>query len=309
LFFDPTDADEVSLIIDKLNTRSACGVDGFRMKYLKRIKDRLIPFLVRSINECIATGVFPDSLKIARVVPVHKGGDSTDPKNYRPISVLPLFSKIFEMVVRDRLEMFLNRNGVIHRNQFGFTRKSNTTAACLNLMKRIYDSMNKKKKTACIFVDLTKAFDCVDFDILRTKLHKIGIRGSALKLLSNYLTNRKQCVIIDGTVSGVTDVSCGVPQGSVLGPILFLIYINDLFSLRLFSEQQCFADDSVLTFSANDYSDLCFQMKSDLCEFNGWLVRNRLTMNVSKTSFMIFSLRNTNTIPIDLIVWMSTIFI
>jgi hypothetical protein len=192
--------------------------------------------------------VFPDALKIARVVPIHKEGPTDDPSNYRPISVLSLFSKIFELLIRKRLEILLFSNGIINKNQFGFLKKSSTSSAASNLVNEITTKINNKLKTACLFVDLRKAFDCLKYSSLELILHNLGIRSDAKKLLMSYLTNRQQFVVCNGVQSSMSLVVGGVPQGSVLGPLLFLLYINGIFDLKLNGFVQLYADDMALVY-------------------------------------------------------------
>lgn len=294
---EPTNHREISNIIDNLKTNTAKGLDNISAKLIKKMKSHLTDFLVEKVNECLNIGIFPDSLKIARVKPIFKSDDPKIISNYRPISVLPAFSKIFETVIKDRLENYLTENNIIHTNQYGFKKNSSTSAACINLLKHIYENLNSKvrRKTGALFIDIAKAFDSISHEILIEKLKKIGIKGAFLKLLANYINNRSQVVVINGKVSKCRLITAGIAQGSLLGPVLFLIYINDIFDLQLHAKIQLFADDAILIFGALTYEILKQYMANDLDQLNLWLNKNKLSLNLKKTEYLIFYLRNTDT--------------
>ena len=233
-------------------------------------------------------GIFPDNLKIAKIIPVFKAGDSYSVTNYRPISILTIFSKIFEKVISSRLENYLEKNNILHENQFGFRRKMSTCTALLQLVDKISTSIDKRKTTIGVFIDLAKAFDTVDHQILKKKLQFYGIRGIALDLFQNYLSLRKQYVEIDNISSSTTYVKCGVPQGSILGPILFLIYINDLNYVSEKLENIMFADDTNLFLTGNSIHDVERTMNEELVFITEWFQSNKLSLNIKKTSYMIF---------------------
>lgn len=291
--FEKTSPDEIVNIISNLKTDSSAGLDKFPTRLLKDISNNIAPFLSNSINECFDLGKFPDKYKIARVITIFKSGDKFDPSNYRPISILSVFSKVFENAIKSRLINYMNLHSVINSNQFGFVKGSNTTTATLNLLKEIYDNLNSSKKTACIFIDVMKAFDSMDFDILLSKLQSIGIGGKVLELLADYLDNRSQCVFANGVLSDFQTIKTGSPQGSVLAPILFLIYVNDMFDLSLSGTLQLFADDAVCTYGSADYASLRAKMESDLQKLYTWFTKNKLSMHIGKTKFITFYQRNT----------------
>jgi exonuclease III len=288
--FTPVNTGEIERYIDDLRPGTASGYDGINCKFIKAMKDRIAIVLSNSINEMFRNKRFPKSLKIARVTPIFKDGDKTDVTNYRPISVLPVLSKIYENSINSRLTDHLFRNELIHRNQFGFQKSSNTTAAMVNLFDGIIKSLERKKKTCCLFIDLKKAFDCVNHIILSRKLDNVNILGDAKELLVDYLNEREQYVEIDGVKSPLLTVKCGIPQGSILGPKMFLIYINDIFGIEFRGILQLFADDAVLTYSEDTVEELRESMLHDLHLLLEWMTKNRLTMNIDKTKFVVFSL-------------------
>jgi Reverse transcriptase (RNA-dependent DNA polymerase) len=208
--------------------------------------------------------------------------------------VLPILSKIFEIIINKRIIEFLTKFNILHKNQYGFRKGSSTAAATINLISEIVHGLEKKKKTSGLFIDLKKAFDCVNHNILLKHLWKIGFRGKAYELLKDYLTNRRQFVRIGENDGDTLPNNCGVPQGSILGPTLFLIYINEIFNLQLIGKPQLYADDAVLIYTENTYDDLYVAMSTDLRTLNSWFILNRLTINTKKTQYMIFKSKSTS---------------
>lgn len=286
--FEHTTAQEIKEKIQSLKKNTASGLDSVSTQFLKNNSDYLSPFLSVCINNTIDSGIFPDSLKFAKVTPIFKSGDPKEVGNYRPISVLPSLSKIFEMVIRDRLVEHLHVNKIIHKHQYGFLKGCNTTSAASCLVNDIVASANKKLKTAALFIDISKAFDCLDFKIMKKKLTNAGVTSKALDLLCNYFENRKQIVIVNGASSEIASMICGSPQGSIISPILFLIYINDLLYLKLNGVGRLYADDAGFCYQAKDYKSLHNQIKQDLITIDSFLLSINFQMSISKTKFMIF---------------------
>ena len=275
-FLSPTKPDEISKIIDRLDSRKSTGPNGIPVFILKAFKDFFSHWLSKLINLCFETGEFPDLLKTAKVIPLHKKESVLNFLNYRPISLLSVFSKIYEKAIYTRIYSYLVKNNFIYSKQFGFRGNHSVNHAIISITEHIRSLIDKGEYVCGIFVDLEKAFDTVHHDILCEKIKVYGLRGNINKLLKSYLSNRKQYVSINGCDSDVKDVTCGVPQGSSLGPLLFLIYINDLrMSL---SKTSCghFADDTFILFHSKKPKTIETIVNTELKEVVRWLKINKL---------------------------------
>ncbi|CAH2100147.1 unnamed protein product [Euphydryas editha] len=288
----PATTDEILSIINNLKTNTSSGLDGISSKTIKCIKHHIQYELTECINKCLEQGTFPDSLKIAKVTPIYKSGSRYDPGNYRPISVLPVLSKIFERVLYTRLEKYLSLQKFLYKKQYGFRSKSNTLSATMDLVTRIKLSIDNKEIVLGIFIDLKKAFDTVSHDIMLRKLNDIGITGRALEIFKSYLANRYQIVKIGSHQSGPGLITCGIPQGSILGPLLFLIYVNNMADLSLKGDITLYADDTCLFYFGNSIESIMADAQKDLDLLNTWLQSNLLTINISKTKYIIFAAKN-----------------
>ena len=288
MFLEPTTDEEICDIISNLKKSNSTGHDNIPITLIKSCKLELSSILSHVNNQSLSEGIFPDPLKIAKVVPIYKNGNIKCVSNYRPISVLPSLSKITEKLVYIRLEKYLIKNSILHQNQFGFRSKLSTSMALLELVDKLSKSIDDRKLTVGVFIDLAKAFDTVDHRILLSKMEHYGIRGVALNWFQNYLTNRKQYVTIGNIKSNDAYIKCGVPQGSILGPILFLIYINDLNYVSKLLNTIMFADDTNLFLTGKSLAELEHQMNIELEIVNNWFKTNLLSLNVTKTSYIIF---------------------
>ena len=240
-------------------------------------------------NLSIEKDVFPDDLKIARVTPIYKGEGSSDVSNYRPISVLPCFSKILEHIMYNRLYKYLIENNILYSKQFGFQNGHSTDHAVVQLVDQIIESFENNKYTLGVFIDLSKAFDTVDHSILLKKLELYGITDRNHGWLKSYLSNRRQFFQInEKEKTSLETISCSVPQGSILGPLLFLLYVNDLKNASNILDPIMFADDTNLFFTHKDIRYLFQIVNQELENINQWFVSNKLSLNIKITKYSFF---------------------
>lgn len=290
-----TDVNEVEKIIMSLKSDSAPGSDNIPTRFLKLAKNHIIPVICHLVNLCFSKGVFPSVLKQSIITPVFKSGSKNDVNNFRPISVLTAISKVLEKIINSRLIGFLDKYDILSNSQYGFRQGRSTHDAIKDLTSLIIEQLDKGKKCLTVFLDLKKAFDTVSIPTLLRKLERIGIRSTPLELMKDYLCNRRQKTKVGDYISEDQYVTYGVPQGSVLGPTLFLIYINDLCNYKIkqghiFS----YADDTAVVFTGESWDYVHKVAEAGLSKVNTWLKQNLLTLNTSKTNYICFGIYNSS---------------
>lgn len=285
--FKSVSGNEVLKLLSGLSKSKATGIDKVSGRMLKAAAPVISRSLSCIFNNSIKTCCFPDDWKIARVIPLFKKGERSLPENYRPISILPVISKIMEKIIFNQLYEYLMQNNLISKHQFGFRRLHSTMSALLDCTNSWYMNMDRKMFNLVVLLDLKKAFDTVNHEVLIRKMEILGISSDALSLLKSYLTGRKQVCQVNGSLSSESQISCGIPQGSILGPLFFILYINDLPECLQNSSSRMFADDTNLTISGVSMEEVESAMNDDLDRVKSWLKANRLSLNVAKTEFLL----------------------
>lgn len=285
----PTDVYEVDSVIAARKVHSAAGIDGVSTAAVKSIKDTIVAPLTHIINLSISSGTFPHDWKLALVTPIHKSGNKKCPENYRPISLLGVFSKVLEKIVNKQLIRYLESNELLSAEQFGFRQGKSTEDAVLKLFNSVCENLDKGRRVVGVFLDLAKAFDSVSIPILLKKLEHLGIRGLPLEWFKSYLTERRQCLKVNDHISEQLSINFGVPQGSVLGPTLFIAYINDIFRKTPSDAITiCYADDTAILFHADSWVAAHEKAEQGMSLIKSWLNCNLLTMNATKSKFISF---------------------
>ena len=286
IYLRDCDCQEIKEIISELKNGKSSDIP---IHVIKKSCTVIAPYLVKYFNKCMQDGYFPCELKTGRISPIYKKEDEQLLENYRPVSTLPVFGKIFEKIIYNRLYSFLISKGIINENQFGF-RKGHSTSNALNYSVEYIESLLAQKQHVLgIFIDLSKAFDTIDHNKLVTKLERYGILGNALQLISSYLSNRKQYVNVLDAKSDELPVEFGVPQGSVLGPLLFILYINDICNISSDGKLVLFADDTNIFVAANSISKVYEIANRVLKAISNYMKVNLLHINVKKCCYMYFS--------------------
>ena len=270
-------------VLKNVEVTKAAGLDQISGKFLKDGVRILAKPISELCNFSMALGSFSNACKIAKVKPLFKKGSKTDPSNYRPISLLPLLSKVFERVVLDQSEEFLSLNKILYDYQSGF-RKNHSTDTCLSFLnEKFLKGFDDDLVTGKILINLQKAFDTINHDILLKKVSIIGFSDHTVKWFQSYISNRKFIVNLENSLSEVSSISCGVPQGSILGPLLFLIYVDDM-PMAVKCDLFLYVDDTCLVFQSKNVKDIEKQLNEDFANICDWFVDNKLSIHFVKLS-------------------------
>lgn len=293
MFLYQTNKDEVEQTIKRLKNKHTRDVYGTSPYVLKRVNTQVSGYLSHVINRCIDEGIFPTELKNSKVVPVFKKGDKDSEENYRPISIIPTIAKVFEAILAKRIRNYLLKEKAFTNDQHGYLPGRSTTTALRQMISQIHEAFDGREYAQVAFCDLSRAFDTVDHATLVGKLEKYGVRGGVRDLLRDYLMNRMQVVEWRGVISQPVPIKNGIPQGSLLGPLLFLVYTNDLPENVQAKSITIYADDTSMLSSGMNMEELKTGTNNSLTQAMEWFSKNRMRMNESKTEIMTFYTRRT----------------
>ena len=298
---EPLLEEDVEAILKGQQPKLSCGIDTINNKLVTKCYKELTEPMTIIINKSIAEGKVPAIHKKARIIPLYKKGQSNVFGNYRPVSLLPSLSKILEKAICKQLTHYLEKYNILCPNQFGFRAKNQTTHVVHSMLNTIASNAINNQCTIAAYIDLSKAFDCLQYDKLFKKMECIGFDERTLSWFKSYLSDREQCVDVNGTISDWQTVKLGVPQGSILGPILFLIYVNDINNCETAADFKKFADDTTILTTGASLQEAANNMNTVLAKVNIWFKQNKLNLNPSKTRCMIFNAKTeeTNLITID----------
>jgi hypothetical protein len=297
MFLLPTNEIEICDIVKSLSGKKAPGNDEVSAFVLKSVIMSIVKPLTHVFNLSFRLGKFPNRLKLAKVVPIFKNDDKLLVCNYRPISVLSVFSKILEKLMFTRMSVFIDKHAILSSCQFGFREHHSTSMALIKLFDKITHELDNKCYSIGIFLDLSKAFDTIDHNILIDKLQCYGFRGIVKDWLTSYISDREQYVSINDHSSTTLPIRTGVPQGSILGPLLFILYINDIVNVSRDVELLLFADDTNVFLYDSDINQLSVRANKALLDISNWFKLNKLSVNVKKCNFILFS---TKQIKVDI---------
>ena len=287
-----TELAEVTALCKQINTMKSSGIDELSSRLCKDAFMVLGRQLVHLFNCSLSTGIFPNKWKIGKIIPLFKGGDRENVNNYRPVSLLPLPGKLLEKIVHNKIVKFWEDSNFLSEDQGGFRKNHSTVSTVASLTDDLFHQINEGNTTVAAFVDLRKAFDTVNTKVLTNNLTHAGIRGDVLKWCNDYLSNRSQCTFANNIKSTLLPVTCGVPQGSVLGPLFFLVYVNDIQNAVGECGIKLYADDTVLYQSGVNCAEAEAKLQSSVSKFKLWCDVNVLTINASKTKVMAFGSRS-----------------
>ena len=287
IFLSPSSEQEISKEISKLKPNKSSGPDGISPRLIRDCAPCIIKPLTIILNNSLETAKYPSALKMAKVLALYKKNEMYLPNNYRPLSLLSCFDKILEKIIYRRLISFIEKHKILYINQYGFRKKHSTILASINLTDKIKNTIDNGNYAVGIYIDLKKAFDTVDHYILLRKLEHYGIRGKANDLIQNYLSDRYQYTTVNNCSSSLNRIKTGVPQGSVLGPLLFLLYINDV-AANVSEDLTLFADDTSVFILHKDLKELMSSAKNCLERLNEWFIENKLSLSIERSNYVIY---------------------
>ena len=281
-------------IVHNFKDKKSADWTEIDMSLVKNIIVNIVKPLTYICNQSFQSGIFPSKMKTAKVIPIFKNGDRHLFNNYRPISLLSQFSKILEKLFVKRLDSFIEKHNLLSNHQYGFRGNRSTSMAVMELVEEVSTAIENGDYTVGVFIDLKKAFDTIDHNLLLNKLEKYGVRGIANSWIKSYLEDRYQYVQLNNVKSELERVTFGVPQGSVLGPKLFILYINDICKVSKILKYVLFADDTNLYCSGKSLEQLLNVVEGELKSLKTWFDINKLSLNLTKTKFIIFGTRKKN---------------
>ena len=287
-----TNLDEIIKLCREININKSSCIEHLSSEILRDAFLAVPEILMELFNLSFELSEIPKEWKIAKVTPLPKSGNSKNVSNLRPISLLPLPSKMIEKIVHNRIYTHCNNNNLLDPKQGGFRPGHSTVSTTAFYINDIYEAMNRRESTLSVYIDAMKAFDTVNHQILLKKIEYFGIIGNNAKWIKNYLHDRKQCTYAKSVLSNEEIITCGVPQGSVCGPLLFLLYINDISKVLKKCKVSLYADDTVLYLSGKNLDEVVTIIQDDLVLLSNWCSKNRLTINCKKTKYCIYGMRS-----------------
>ena len=292
---EEVEVSDIEEIMKKQQPKMSCGIDSINNKIVKVASKELAYPMTLIVNKSIREGCVPAIYKLARIVPLYKKGPTDEWGNYRPVSLLPSLSKILEKAICAQMMLYLSKNNLICDDQFGFRRRSQTTHVVQSMLNTIYKAAIQEQVTVATYIDLSKAFDCLQYNQLFTKMKSLGFKDRTMRWFESYLSGRKQCTDIEGNLSSKLDVHLGVPQGSILGPILFIIYVNDINRSGVDCKFVKFADDTTVLTTGSTLHEAVEKMNVTMASVGQWFSKNKLNLNPGKTRYMIFNSKTEET--------------
>ena len=280
---------QVKKLVSEIKTSKSSAIDNLSSRILKDALSVLSIELTHLYNSCIETCIFPRQWSIGKITPIPKvSNSSTNAKDWRPITQIPLPGKLLERILHDQIYNYLEYNSLLYNNQYGFRRERSTSKAIFDVLKNLYEKWNDRMYTGCIFVDFSKAFETINHSILIKKLKLYGFDNSSLKLMENYITTRTQVTNVNGHVSAPKEVQCGTAQGSILGPLIYILYVNDVLSLlRNPNDMYLYADDMLILSDHQNVEIMLKNLQIKIDSIYKWCLLNKLTINEVKTKYMV----------------------